>query len=164
MGLTRVAGRPADTEAQCRAGPGRARGKGVASSSSTFLTRRTRRAAGLTQAECPGPPRAAGTLCLSASAAGVSGGVHSRLASCARASLEVGTVVPTLHVAHPVPVFIGRRESEPTRHCRRKRTAVPVGEGVGHSEPSCVAGLGDKIIAFWKTAGHVGSGANFATY
>lgn len=120
----------ADTEAQCPSGPGRARGKGTASSHSTFLTRRTRPAF---QVGCrTDTGRVPGGRCvrpapctLSLSHGCVSESVHTRLTSCARASLEVSTVVPTLRVAHSVPLAIWGCESEPTRHLRLERPRYP---------------------------------------
>lgn len=72
-------------------------------------------------------------------------------------------MAPTLHVAHPVPLVIGARESEAPRQLRVTRPAGPGGEGVGPAEPPCVAGRGDRIVAFWETAGHLGFGAKVAT-
>lgn len=119
--------------------------------------------AGRTQAECPGR-RVLLAPCASRPQprAHVAERPHSpgRL----RPSVPGGrTVAPTLHVAHPVPLVIGARESEAPRQLRVTRSAGPGGEGVGPAEPPCVVGRGDRIVAFWETAGHLGFGAKVAT-
>lgn len=152
------------------AGPGRARGKGTASSSSTFLPGRTRPGLASGRRALDGHRQSArGRRVLLAPCASrpqpqahVAERPHSpgRL----RPSVPGGrTVAPTLHVAHPVPLVIGARESEAPRQLRVTRPAGPGGEGVGPAEPPCVAGRGDRIVAFWETAGHLGFGAKVAT-
>lgn len=115
-------------------GPGRAHGKGTASSSSTFLPGRTR------------PGLASGRRALDGHRQSARGR-RALLAPCAsrpqprahvaerphspgrlRPSVPGGrTVAPTLHVAHPVPLVIGARESEAPRQLRVTRPAGPEG-------------------------------------
>lgn len=119
--------------------------------------------AGRTQAECPGPPCAAGALRLSASAAG----------ACRRASTLAWPPAPErpwrshsgTHASRGPPSAAGHRGAgvRSTQTAKGNKTGRTGGEGVGPAEPPCVAGRGDRIVAFWETAGHLGFGAKVAT-